>query len=245
MTDLNTQMTPEAMMQAEIERLTAERDEARAKAKQQRKVIAKVYNRVSGVVIDAVLGPDRVHLGSTNDFDLLCDLKDEWDAHKIMGEEIMTSEQEAKAYKTRAEKAERQLAELRVQMAALREALERIHDLNLTAVDENGHRWANSDLIEQEIVSSRMSDDALSTLAAAAPQEQQSAETHVVWSYEHAAWWGPDHRGYYTSLRGAGRYTREQALSICIGARGGRRYHENPTEVPILLADAEVFWPDK
>lgn len=31
-------------------------------------------------------------------------------------------------------------------------ALKNIRDLNLTAEDENGHKWANSDLIEQEIV---------------------------------------------------------------------------------------------
>lgn len=34
----------------------------------------------------------------------------------------------------------------------LREALGNIRELNLTAEDENGHQWANSDLIEQEIV---------------------------------------------------------------------------------------------
>ena len=32
------------------------------------------------------------------------------------------------------------------------EALENIRELNLTAEDENGHKWANSDLIDQEIV---------------------------------------------------------------------------------------------
>lgn len=32
------------------------------------------------------------------------------------------------------------------------ERLRNIRELNMTAEDENGHRWANSDLIEQEIV---------------------------------------------------------------------------------------------
>lgn len=36
--------------------------------------------------------------------------------------------------------------------ARLREALREIRELNMTGADENGHRWANSDLIEQEIV---------------------------------------------------------------------------------------------
>ncbi|MCG7625575.1 hypothetical protein [Epibacterium sp. Ofav1-8] len=35
---------------------------------------------------------------------------------------------------------------------AMKRALENIRELNKTQPDENGHRWANSDLIEQEIV---------------------------------------------------------------------------------------------
>lgn len=67
---------------------------------------------------------------------------------------------------------------------------------------------------------------------------------YVVWSNEHSAWWGPDHRGYFTHLSAAGRYSRDEALKICVNARGGRRFNENPSEVPVLLSDAEVFWPD-
>jgi len=39
-----------------------------------------------------------------------------------------------------------------VQGVGVREALERIRELNLSGTDANGQRWANSDLIEQEIV---------------------------------------------------------------------------------------------
>lgn len=67
---------------------------------------------------------------------------------------------------------------------------------------------------------------------------------YVVWSNEHSAWWGPDHRGYYSHLSAAGRYSRDEALRICVSARGGRRFNENPSEVPILLADADIFWTD-
>lgn len=67
---------------------------------------------------------------------------------------------------------------------------------------------------------------------------------YVVWSNEHRAWWGPDHRGYYTKLAAAGRYSREEALKICIGARGGRQFNHNPSEVPLALEDAQRFWPD-
>lgn len=45
----------------------------------------------------------------------------------------------------RAERAEAQLK-------AAREALAAIRELNMSGVDAHGHRWANSDLIEQEIV---------------------------------------------------------------------------------------------
>ena len=67
---------------------------------------------------------------------------------------------------------------------------------------------------------------------------------YLVWSNEHSAWWGPDHAGYFSRLAFAGRYTREEALAICVGARGGRQFNANPTEIPVLLADAEIYWPD-
>lgn len=68
---------------------------------------------------------------------------------------------------------------------------------------------------------------------------------YLVWSNEHRAWWGPNNAGYYGSIDAAGRYTRADALKICVNARGGRRYNENPSEIPVLLSDAEVFWPDE
>jgi hypothetical protein len=70
-------------------------------------------------------------------------------------------------------------------------------------------------------------------------------QEYAVWSNEHSAWWGPNKAGYYSTLADAGRYTREQAIKICIGARGGRLFNENPSEVPLLLTDAEAFWPDE
>ncbi len=36
----------------------------------------------------------------------------------------------------------------------------------------------------------------------------------VIWSEEHAAWWGPERRGYTDSLAQAGRYPQEEALTI-------------------------------
>jgi hypothetical protein len=37
---------------------------------------------------------------------------------------------------------------------------------------------------------------------------------YLIWSNEHRAWWGPDHCGYSVGLQKAGRYTRDQAISI-------------------------------
>lgn len=67
---------------------------------------------------------------------------------------------------------------------------------------------------------------------------------YVIWSNEHRAWWRPNECGYCTMLAGAGRYTREDALAICIRARGGRRFNDNPSEIPVLFDDAAIFWPD-
>lgn len=36
----------------------------------------------------------------------------------------------------------------------------------------------------------------------------------LIWSNEHAAWWGPGERGYTTVIEEAGRYTREEAEAI-------------------------------
>ena len=67
-------------------------------------------------------------------------------------------------------------------------------------------------------------------------------EPYVIWSNEHKCWWAANERGYHRNLTYAGRYSREHALKICVRARGGRQFNDNPTEVPLLLADAEVFW---
>jgi hypothetical protein len=67
-------------------------------------------------------------------------------------------------------------------------------------------------------------------------------EPYVIWSNEHKCWWAADERGYCSTLAGAGRYSRDHALKICARARGGRQFNDNPSEVPMLLADAEAFW---
>jgi hypothetical protein len=79
----------------------------------------------------------------------------------------------------------------------------------------------------------------------AAPAPELRADvTYVVWSNEHKCWWGPNRAGYCSRLDDAGRYTRDEALKICVNARGGRQFNSNPSEVPLPLDDAERFWPD-
>ena len=63
----------------------------------------------------------------------------------------------------------------------------------------------------------------------------------LVWSNEHNAWWGADERGYFTDVRAAGRYTREQALEIEANARrpgsGGMFSHDGHVDpVPPEIA---------
>lgn len=55
----------------------------------------------------------------------------------------------------------------------------------------------------------------------------------VVWSFEHQAWWGPDHRGYTTDLAKAGRYTAQQAGLIAANSVLGDEVviHERTAEL--------------
>ena len=67
-------------------------------------------------------------------------------------------------------------------------------------------------------------------------------EQYLIWSVEHEAWWGPERSGYYGSIASAGRYTREEALRICISAMPGTstRFGALP-ELPVRLADIGVM----
>jgi len=45
------------------------------------------------------------------------------------------------------------------------------------------------------------------------PPEREKMK-YVIWSYEHNAWWAPNHSGYTTELQQAGRYSAEEAGAI-------------------------------
>lgn len=72
-----------------------------------------------------------------------------------------------------------------------------------------------------------------------------SDDTYLVWSIEHNAWWKPGGWGYCTGLRGAGHFTREQALEICGNALGTAPHIGMIAEVPVRLADVQEFLKDR
>lgn len=56
-------------------------------------------------------------------------------------------------------------------------------------------------------------------------------EVWVIWSNEHEAFWRPDSAGYCCDIKGAGRYSFQEAFEICNGANypsGEHGYPENP-----------------
>lgn len=62
---------------------------------------------------------------------------------------------------------------------------------------------------------------------------------YLVWSNEHAAWWGPDKCGYTRRIERAGRYERSEALLIAGTRDGGWRVSKgNPDEIAIPEQDA-------
>ena len=62
-------------------------------------------------------------------------------------------------------------------------------------------------------------------------------DEYLIWSNEHEAWWRANRRGYTNHVRGAGRYSREEAVSICSGARDGFYAVGIPPEIPVPFKD--------
>lgn len=80
------------------------------------------------------------------------------------------------------------------------------------------------------------------TIAAALRLAAKPAEDgpYLVWSNQHRAWWHPNSAGYTTHVHAAGRYSREEAMSISSTSRDGWRH---PEDVPEELAIAERDLP--
>lgn len=62
---------------------------------------------------------------------------------------------------------------------------------------------------------------------------------YLIWSNEHSAWWRADSCGYVIDARGAGRYTREEAMGICGLCRAGWDPARKPSEIPVLASDID------
>lgn len=66
-------------------------------------------------------------------------------------------------------------------------------------------------------------------------------EDCLIWSHEHGAWWRPKCAGYTNSVNEAGRYKRDEALSICLTARDGWMEHGLPSEIPVRVEDVDTL----
>lgn len=64
---------------------------------------------------------------------------------------------------------------------------------------------------------------------------------YLIFSHEHAGWWGPGGCGYTSKLSGAGRYARSAALQICAQAIAGAGHTRELQEVPVREEDAIEF----
>lgn len=60
---------------------------------------------------------------------------------------------------------------------------------------------------------------------------------YLIWSNEHQAWWRPNSRGYTLSVEAAGRYERDEALTIASRSRDGWFAGEAPPEIAIREED--------
>jgi hypothetical protein len=70
----------------------------------------------------------------------------------------------------------------------------------------------------------------------------QPSEPWVVWSYEHDAWWGAGHCGYYTDLMLAGLYTAVEAQEIEWNANRGRIRKEAAMPLRAALSASLSKW---
>lgn len=132
--------TPVPDMAATIRELADEVERMRKAVRVANKVAAKAYSRVAAVVMGIEDAGDRVSFGSTNDADILRDLKEEWDAHRIAGETILTSEQEVAVWKARAKKSEAEAERLRTAQVAMVAAAQPFADMSAEMFARNWNK---------------------------------------------------------------------------------------------------------
>lgn len=62
---------------------------------------------------------------------------------------------------------------------------------------------------------------------------QVTPQLFLIYSFEHRAWWAPDRNGYVDRRIAAGRYTFEEAVSICKQANRHGRVINRPEEAMV------------
>jgi len=61
------------------------------------------------------------------------------------------------------------------------------------------------------------------------------SDLYLVWSHEHSAWWRRGGAGYTKRVSEAGRYSRNDAMQVCLQASIGSG--EVLNELPVKLTD--------
>ena len=67
-------------------------------------------------------------------------------------------------------------------------------------------------------------------------------QRYLIWSHEHGAWWAPNQYGYVRDITKAGRYSRIDALHICVDAMTGHPPKLPPPEIMVLESDMETVY---
>ena len=70
-------------------------------------------------------------------------------------------------------------------------------------------------------------------------------DVYLIWSNEHGQWWKPGSWGYCTGLRGAGHFTRDEAIEKCRAAIPTSMHINMISEIPVRLADVVEFTRDQ
>jgi hypothetical protein len=75
--------------------------------------------------------------------------------------------------------------------------------------------------------------------------ESAMSEMYLIWSNEHGGWWMHGGYGYSTGLRGAGHFSREEAMKICRNALMTAPHLGGIAEFPVRLSDIQEMLRDQ
>lgn len=113
-------------------------------------------------------------------------------------------------------------------------------DMHAAAEDELARIWTKVEKIRAK-QAAKPTGSALPIAIETTPSPDQirkeADDLCVVWSNEHRAWWRANSAGYVNDVRGAGVYSRDEAMSISRCARDGWFDGRRPDEIPVRVAD--------